>query len=249
MRERQPIFNVPGPVLALVAVMIAVHAARSLLGEADQLWWLVALAFIPARYAENAAQILPDLPGGEMAAITSFVTHQFVHADNVHLIINGAWLLAFATPLSKRLGVLRFLAFMLCCGIAGALAFMAVHWGLMAPVVGASGAVAGLMGAVMRFLFVAIDAGAGPLLRDDPGAIPLMPLSVALRDRRIVLSTAVFVALNLLAIVGFGLFGGAGSIAWEAHLGGYFFGLLTFGAFDCAAQRSTIPPESPSNVA
>ena len=58
MRERQPIFHVPGPVLALIAVMIAVHAARSLLGEADQLWWLVALAFIPARYAENAAQIL-----------------------------------------------------------------------------------------------------------------------------------------------------------------------------------------------
>lgn len=249
MRERQPIFNVPGPVLALIAVMIAVHVIRSFMGDADQLWWLVALAFIPARYAAGASHLLPDLPGGELAAVTSWITHLFVHADSVHLIINGAWLLAFATPLCKRIGAWRFLALTLCCGFAGALAFLLVHWGLMAPVVGASGAVAGLMGAVMRFLFVAIDNGTGPLLRDDPRAIPLMPLSVALRDRRIVISTAVFVGLNLLAIVGFGLFGEAASIAWEAHLGGYFFGLLTFGAFDVATQRSTNTPESPTNVA
>ena len=240
--DRQPIFNAPAAVLALLAVMILVHAGMQLLTEDDFLWWLTALAFVPARYAEQGA----SLAGGEIAHYTSFITHQFVHGDIVHLSINGAWMLAFGTPLARRLGWLRFLALTLCCGVAGALLFWALHVGLMAPVVGASGAIAGLMGAVLRFLFPAIDHHQGALLREDPAAIPAMPLRVALQDRRVIGASLAFVALNLLAIFGLGSLSDAGAIAWEAHLGGYFFGLLCFGLFDVAARRpSPVPPETP----
>jgi membrane associated rhomboid family serine protease len=244
--QRQPIFNVPGAVLLLLGVMLAVHVTRHFLDDETELWWLIALAFVPARYSGMASEI----PGGEIASFTSFVTHLFVHADEVHLAINGAWLLAFGTPLAKRLGWWRFFAFATCSGIAGALLFLAMHPGMAVPVIGASGAVAGMMGAVMRFLFSAIDRHEGWLLRDDPAAIPMMSLMATLTDRRIVVASAVFVGLNLLALIGFGTFGAAGTIAWEAHLGGYFFGLLAVALFDGAAQRrSSLPPDSPTNVA
>jgi membrane associated rhomboid family serine protease len=58
-----------------------------------------------------------------------------------------------------------------------------------------------------------------------------------------VLTSLAFVGLNLLAIIGFGKFGEVGAIAWEAHVGGYLFGLLAFGLFDSAAQNA--PPPSP----
>ncbi|MEI9902072.1 MAG: hypothetical protein WDN31_20430 [Hyphomicrobium sp.] len=97
--------------------------------------------------------------------------------------------------------------------------------------VGASGAISGLMGATMRFLFTAIDKGGLTALRDEPRQVPLMRLAVALRDRRVVLVTLVFLAANVLAVLGIGSVGFSG-IAWEAHIGGYFAGLLFFGFFD-----------------
>ncbi len=240
VQERQPIFNVPGAVLAILLAMIAVHVGRQFLDDQSDMWWLIALAFIPARYAGLAG----ELPGGAIASVTSWVTHMFVHADKVHLIINSAWLLAFGSVINRRIGALRFFAFAIASAIAGALLFLVIRPGLVAPVVGASGAVAGLMGGVMRFLFSAIDRGQGRKLSERPAEIPAMSLKTSLTDRRIQIATAAFVALNLLAIVGFGAFDTGASIAWEAHLGGYFFGLLCFGLFDIAPQHaSPSPPE------
>lgn len=236
--ERQPIFNVPGAVLAILLAMIAVHAGRQFLDEQSGMWWLIALAFIPARYAGLAG----ELPGGDVASVTSWVTHMFVHADMVHLTINSAWLLAFGSVICRRVGVVRFFAFTIASGIAGALLFLVIRPGLLAPVVGASGAVAGLMGGVMRFLFSAMDNGQGRRLSDRPAEISAMSLRTTLTDRRILSATAAFVALNLLAIIGFGAFGTGASIAWEAHLGGYFFGLLCFGLFDIAPQHASPLP-------
>lgn len=226
----------PGGVLATLAVLIMVHIALSLMSPQQFEWWVLALAFIPARYAGFAA----ELPGGATASVTSFVTHMAVHADLVHLGFNAAWLLAFGSVLCARIGNLRFLAFSILGGITGALLFLLLNPGLAAPVIGASGAISAMMGGVMRFLFNAIDRGEGYLLREDPRAIPSMSLAESLKDRRVVLASLVFVGVNLLAIVGFGKFGESGAIAWEAHIGGYVFGLCAFGAFDSATHN--IPP-------
>jgi membrane associated rhomboid family serine protease len=237
VQSKEPIFNAPGAVLAFIAAMAAVHAGRHFLlsPEANE-DVLLALAFIPTRYSGFTA----DIPGGELAKYTSFLTHIFVHADLVHLTVNSVWFLAFGSVVCRRLGAFRFLLFATCGGMAGAAAFLFVHPSLPATVIGASGAVATLMGGVMRFLFNAIDSGQGYLLRDDPAGIPRMSLATALKDRRVVLATIVFVAVNLLAIVGFGKFGTVSAIAWEAHLGGYFFGLLAFALFDTALRKPSL---------
>jgi membrane associated rhomboid family serine protease len=231
-------FNVPRVVTALLGLLVAIHVARLFLDEQQDLWFVLAMALIPARYA-GAAEALP---GGEPAALTSFVTHMLVHGDAMHLMFNGAWLLAFGGLLAQRLGAARLIAFSVFTGVAGAVAFLLANPGLMAPVIGASGAVSGLMGGTMRLLFPALDQGGLWTLREYPEDVTLMGLADAMRDRRMQLTVAVFVAVNLLALVGLG--GVAeGAIAWEAHLGGFAAGLACIGLFDRRRRAADQQPK------
>lgn len=228
MDRHEPAFNIPPIVVIMGAVLIAVHVVRSLLPTAWDTWFTLALAFIPARYSGFAS----SLPGGDIASVTSFVTHTLVHGDLFHLMLNLAWLLAFGGVIAARLGAAKFVLFYLFCAIVGAAAFLSFNIGLMAPVIGASGAISGLMGGTMRFLFPALDMSGGLWsLREAPNSVPMMPLGVALRDKRILGVTAAFILVNILALFGFGSVG-AGGIAWEAHIGGYFAGLLGIGLFE-----------------
>jgi membrane associated rhomboid family serine protease len=225
----QPMFNAPTCVVAVLGCLIAVHLLRQLLTDVQQEWWVLALAFIPARFSELGSA----LPGGKIASITSFITHQFVHADVTHLVINGAWLLAIGSIVARRVGSLRFAALFLVSGIAGAAAFWAANPGLAQPVIGASGAVSGLMGAVVRFMFSAINQRRGPELRENPAAIPRASLGEVFRDRRALIMIGSMVGMNLLLGLGLGkLLTDGGGIAWEAHLGGFAAGLLLFAWFD-----------------
>jgi membrane associated rhomboid family serine protease len=220
-------FNVPTAVLGVLAAMVGVHLARQAMSEDWDSWFTLAMAFIPARYDGYADQ----LPGGSTAMVTSFLTHTLVHGDWVHLGLNAAWLVAFGGAVANRVGSIRFLLLFGFCAVCGAATFLIFNPGLMMPMVGASGAISGMMGATMRFLFPAIDSGGIAALRDNPRMVPLMPISVALTDRRVLGVTAVFLAANVLAVLGIGTAGLSG-IAWEAHIGGYFAGLLFFGFFD-----------------
>ncbi len=236
-REHEPIFNVPGSVVALIGIFILVHMVRNALPIEQDEWMTVAMAFVPARYAGFADQIA----GGQVAMWTSFLTHMLVHGDVMHLMFNSAWFLAFGGAIALRIGTARFLAFTAFTGIVGALTFLAFHFGDAIPVVGASGAVSGMMGAVMRFLFSAIDMGSFALLREAPRSVPLMGLQQALTDRRVLAVTAIWLLLN--AITAFGIPGvtDGAEVAWEAHLGGYLAGLLCFGLFDRPTRRRFEP--------
>lgn len=235
MNEREPMFNVPGSVLGALAVLAGVHLLLGLLDEERALWWTVALAFIPGRFVGTLAA---ELPGGTTATWTSFVTHMLVHADLTHLLFNGAWLLAFGGAVAQRIGGARCIAFALFCGIVGAATFLAVNYGRMAPMVGASGAISGLMGGVFRFLFNAEGAGGLWQLRNAPRSIPTMPLGQALTDQRVLVAIGIWIALNFVALLGIGGVSSSGGIAWEAHIGGFLAGFLTFHWFEGATPRS-----------
>ncbi len=241
MNRHEPAFNIPPVVVIMSAVLVAVHVVRLLLPTAWDTWFTLAFAFIPARYSGYASA----LPGGDIASVTSFVTHTLVHGDFFHLMLNLAWLVAFGGVIAARLGAVRFILFYLFCAIVGAATFLAFNVNLMAPVIGASGAISGLMGGTMRLLFPALDMSGGlSRLREAPNSVPLMPLFVALRDKRVLGVTAAFLLVNMLALFGFGSVG-AGGIAWEAHIGGYFAGLLTIGMFE---RPSVARPSEPRLV-
>ncbi len=240
MNERTPIFNVPSIVIAALAVLVCVHGVRSVLPEDLETWFVLALAFIPARYDGYAEA----LPGGLVSAATSFVSHLLVHAHVAHLMLNAAWLLAFGGAIALRVGGFRFVLFAFLCGAAGAAAFLALNWGLLAPMIGASGAVAGLMAGTFRFLFSAIDQGDMQLLRMSPRSVRLMRLTETLRDRRVLAVTGVWLGINLLAAAGVGIIEAGTAIAWEAHVGGYFAGLLLFGLFERASEADVAAPDN-----
>lgn len=233
MRSSEPMFNVPGVVVGVLALLVGVHVLRSVLPEETETWLTLALAFIPSRYTEGTAGI----PGGTAASATSFVTHMLVHGDLTHLMINSAWLLAFGGAVAARVGGLRFIVFSLLSGIAGAAFFLLLNPGLPVPMVGASGAVSGLMAATLRFLFPAIDAGGLWRLRQAPRSVRLLTLAETLSDRRAIVAIVVWLALNALASIGVGAPGETGPIAWEAHVGGFMFGLAAFGFFDAAGSE------------
>jgi len=233
-------FNVPGSVLATLALLVGVHALLAVLPNDWSTWLLVVLAFIPARYSGYAEA----LPGGDLTAVTSFLSYAVVHASLLHLGFNSAWLVAFGSAVAKRIGPARFFALSAFCAVAGAIAFLANNVGSLVPMVGASGAISGLMGGTMRFLFSATDGDGLRALREDPVSVPLMPLARAVTDRRVIAVTIAFILANILAVLGLGGLG-AGSIAWSAHMGGYFAGLLAFAAFD--RKRPPAPDTAAQN--
>lgn len=233
--RREPIFNIPTVVAGLIAAFVTVHVARSFLPETAGEWWTLVLALIPARYVGYA----DELPGGRVAAVTSLVTHMFVHGDWLHLTVNSGAMLAFGGAVANRTGAAVFLVFSLLCGLAGAGAFLLLAPSLLDPMIGASGAISGLCAATFRFLFSAIDRGGLWYLREDPGGVPLMGLATSLSDRRVLSVAAIWIVINLLTIVGIGNFSEAGGIAWQAHIGGFVAGFLLFGLFDPVARKNS----------
>jgi len=236
---RQPIFNAPVIVIVVLAVLVAVHVARLMIPDETDFRVVLALALIPGR-----DRLAAEIPGGELAVWTQYFTHMLLHGDMAHLMINGAWLLVFGTVIARRLSAIRFLVALLAGGLAGGLAFSISHHGELQPMVGASGAVSALMGAVMRLLFAAIDLGGAGLLNRYARLVPRAPLGRAIVDRRIVMTSVVIVGLNLLLATAFGTFLAGGTIAWEAHLGGYFAGLLGFGLLDDGPVQGRPPADA-----
>jgi membrane associated rhomboid family serine protease len=155
-----------------------------------------------------------------------------LHGDWAHVGINSLWLLAFGPIVARRFGAPLFLLFFLACGIAGAVLFLAFDWGGSNPVVGASAAISGLMGAGIRLLPRHFSWA-------QPGEAPMAPLL----SRQVLSFSAVWVVLNaVVGTLGLGLVPEGQAIAWQAHLGGYFAGLLLASAFDRLRPRALAPP-------
>ncbi len=230
---REPILNVPAAVVVALAILVLVHVGMSRLTDVDDEHLVWVLAFIPARYVGLASQ----LPGGPIASWTSFLTHQLVHGDVTHLLINSAWLLVFGSAVARRIGGVRFFLFAAICGIAGALAFMLVRWGEVVPMVGASGAISGLMAAGFRLLLPTIDNGDFHEMREAPRSVRLATLGECFRSQRLLFAVAAFIIVNFLVAFAAPILSDAAGIAWEAHLGGFAAGLLLLGLFD---QRETV---------
>lgn len=224
--RREPLFNMPGIVVAFMLACIGVHLVRLYL-LTDEQNYLVILngAFIPLRYS---GQFPLDI-----FAFTSPFTSSLLHAGWMHLVLNMVWLAAFASPLATRIGAVRFVLFWAFTTVASLLLHYAVHPGDMVPVIGASGAISGMMGAAARFGFRA----------DRSGRVPnfvgrRLTLVETFTSRQVVVFLGVWLAINFAAGAGLDLSGSDGSIAWEAHIGGMLAGLFGIALFDRQPERA-----------
>jgi membrane associated rhomboid family serine protease len=243
-KRREPIFNIPGSLAALIALLAVIHLVRVyLLTDEQDVEVLLRFAFIPARYDVS---ILggTSLPGGAGAEIWTFVTYALLHADATHIGFNVLWLLPFGSAVARRFGSLRFILFLIVSAAGGALAHLITHPGAMVPMIGASAAVSGAMAAAMRFVF----QHGGPISfwrhpNEAAYHIPAIPLSGVLRDPRVLAFLLVWFGSNILFGLGtVPITGTDQAVAWQAHIGGFLIGMFLFSLFDPPA-RAPEPPD------
>lgn len=232
-RASRPAVNLPGVIILLIAAFVGIHLLRTVfLDRETALRLLVTLAFLPDYWSLPPDVSPADLPGGWAAWLARPVTHMFLHSGWGHLIINSVWLAAFGSPVARRLGPVRFLLLAAAAAAGGAFLFMLLHRGEGAVLIGASGAISGLMGAAVRLIYATGDTLMEGIRAD---LRYVRPLSLAECLTRPGPRTFIIVWLGINLVFGLwniGAPGEAGSIAWEAHTGGFLVGLVAFPLFD-----------------
>lgn len=147
--------------------------------------------------------------------------HMFVHESLVHLSLNVVALLLLSAPLIAQLGRppaswVRYLYLFIGSGIGGALTFLALNMNHQVSMLGSSGAIFGLLGAIARIH-------------------PLTGMAVSVRSRRTWLVTKFFLQNHFVLLIVAALVavstGQITLLAWEAHLGGLLFGFLAAPVF------------------
>jgi membrane associated rhomboid family serine protease len=196
-QQREPPFRGPWPVWTIAGLILASYAVQSALFDLSTAARLYGLT--PAELARGRwGPLFTDL---------------FVHGGWTHAGMNAVGALAFGAPTARAVGLglrggLGFFLLYMVCGVLSNLGYAAVHWHDLTPLVGASGAVAGLLGASTR------------LIEHRPGLSPLA-------SRTVVASTAGWIVVNVvMGLLHYAPGIGEVNVAWEAHIAGYFAGLL-----------------------
>ena len=230
-RQTPPAINLPRVVWVLILALVAIQFVLEWGGEQWQAYAVYTFAFIPARLG---AAHFPQPPG---AAIWSFLTYGFLHANWSHLLGNSLWLAVFSKPVQARLGTLRYLILLVLSIIAGAVATLVLHWGEPLQLVGISGGVSGLLAAAIPLMYARREPEPHGRLR------PLRPLEI-LQDSRAVTSSLMWIVITALTATSQFITTEAliprNVVAWEAHVGGFIIGLIAFYALDRANRLESI---------
>jgi len=167
----------------------------------------------------------------EHPRLLALLTSLFLHADWLHLGFNMLFLWVFGNNIEERLGRIRFLPFFLVCGVAASLAQVAVDPESQIPLIGASGAISGVLGAYLVLY---------PKVRVWTVVLPLFFLPFKLPAWIWLL---IYFALQLLYL-GDDATAGGGGVAYMAHIGGFIAGAVLIRPF--LVGRGTDPPPSPA---
>jgi membrane associated rhomboid family serine protease len=216
LRDDNPTRIVPVVTYAILVINIVVFVYELSLGPNLEAFFRV-WAVIPR---ELSAYFLGEPTGLPFPAWITLITSQFLHAGFLHVAGNMLFLWIFGNNVEDKLGHVRFLIFYLVCGALAALTQWFFSMGSVIPSLGASGAIAGVMGAyILRFPRVEV--------------LTLVPLGFFMWTFRV---PAIFflgfwfvqqafysvASLNVPANVGMQ----GGGVAYWAHAGGFIFGAI-----------------------
>ena len=208
LRDTIPSRNHPVVNNSIIGVNIVVFLIQLTQGSAiydfDYLYGLV-----PARYS------IPYISYYFSATeqIFPFISFMFLHGGFLHLISNMWTLYIFGDNVEDRLGPVRYLAFYLACGLSSGLTHLYFNYYSDLPTIGASGAIAGVMGAYF-------------ILYPESKILTLIPIIIIpwITEISAFFFLAFWFLLQFLNAAGSS--GQAGGIAWWAHIGGFIFGIL-----------------------
>jgi len=201
----------------LIAANVAVFVHEATLGR-DLAGFIYQYAMIPARLtaALEGGRELGRFPH-ELAAppaLETIVTSMFLHGGIMHLVGNMLYLFIFGAAVEEAMGHVRFLLFYLLSGVAAALAMAAFMPHSTVPVIGASGAIAGVLGAYF-------------VLYPRAKITTILPIFVLMYFVEI--PAIVYLLVWFVAQLYAGLSenpGVSGGVAWWAHVGGFLVGMV-----------------------
>lgn len=230
IRDENPYTRFPfitvGLIIANVFVFFAANV--SMLGTAS--------GAVVYRYGLVPCDLIgecPALPGeiqiilAQRSAIVSLFTSMFMHANILHLGFNMLFLWVFGNNVEDRLGRIRFVLFYFACGVAAALIFAGANANSPLPVIGASGAISGLLGGYV-------------VLWPRARVVSIVPLGFfffPLRTPAFVVIGLWFVG-QLLSILGGVATQQSGGVAFLAHVGGFIAGLALIVPFGGRRRRA-----------
>lgn len=169
---------------------------------------------VPARY--SVPEISQYFSLGQQAF--SFVSFMFLHGGFFHLLGNMWSLYIFGDNVEDRLGPVKYLVFYLLCGVLSGLSHLFLNLYSQVPTVGASGAIAGVMGAYF-------------ILYPRSRILTLIPILFI----PYFVEIPAFVFLGIWFLIQFmsaaGPHAQSAGVAWWAHIGGFVFGILALGLF------------------
>ncbi len=193
---------------ALIAANIAIFVHEISLGAGVN-------AFV-GRFAMVPAAVTRALSANALAPLMTTVTSMFIHGGFWHIAGNMLYLFIFGAAVEHRMGASRYLIFYLAAGIASALATVWIAPDSSVPVIGASGAIAGVLGAY----FILYPRGR---------ILTIIPIFIFVQFVEIpaVIYLLLWFAVQLYAGLEQGGSAGAmgGGVAWWAHIGGFLFGV------------------------
>lgn len=158
----------------------------------------------------------------------NFLSSMFMHGGIQHIFGNMLFLWIFGDNIENLIGHLRYAVFYIVCGFAAALAQIALGTDSIIPMLGASGAISGVLGAYM-LLFPTRKVRA--LLFN---VFTTVPAYIAL---------GIWIVYQI--VVGYLTPSGTGGVAYAAHIGGFFAGLILIKVFEIGTQQSKNIPARP----
>ena len=204
LRDVIPSRTRPVVTVALIAVNAAVFLHQQGLAPHELEVFVREWGLVPARFS-----------------VVAVFTSMFVHGGWMHVIGNLLYLWIFGDNVEDRMGHGRFLVFYLLCGVAAAMLQVAVNPASQVPMVGASGAIAGVLGAYL-------------VMFPHSRILTLVPIVVFVQIVEVpaLLFLGLWFLLQLLSGVGtLGQSADVGGVAFWAHTGGFVAGLVAVRAF------------------
>ena len=214
LRDDNPIRSRPVVTVALIALCTLVFLWQLSLSANGQQQAAYVFGLIPAVLFGNAR-----LEGGWLPAGATILTSMFLHGGWLHLIGNMLYLWIFGDNIEDRLGRGRFVVFYLVCGAVAALGQGVADPRSEVPMIGASGAISGVLGA-----YLVLYPRAKVLV-----LLPLLFFVTAVRVPALVVLGIWFAAQLLSSLAAAP--GAGGGVAFAAHVGGFVAGVVLIRLF------------------
>jgi len=208
LRDTVPTNNYPVVNNTLIGINVVVFLFQLTQG-AGLNRFIYIYGLVPARY--SVPQLSSYFSTGQQ--VLSFFAFMFLHGGFWHLLGNMWSLYIFGDNVEDRLGHLRYLGFYLLCGLASGVSHVLLNLHSNVPTIGASGAIAGVMGAYF-------------ILHPKARILTLIPIFFIPYFIEIPAAFFLGVWFILQFLNAAGSHGAIGGIAWWAHIGGFIFGMI-----------------------